>query len=133
MSVAVTDAHALVWYAIGPRRKLGPRARALFERAERGQAAIYVPVLVLVEVAEAMRRGAIRAEGGFSRWIEGLAASGNFPVADLTAAIVREAEALYMIPERGDRLIAATASHLGHPLVTRDPELQRVPGLGTVW
>jgi PIN domain nuclease of toxin-antitoxin system len=133
MSVAVTDSHALIWYAMGPARKLGRRARTLFERAERGQATIYVPVLVLVEIAEAVRMGAVPSDGGFSRWAERLFASGPFVAADLTPAIVLDAEGLYTIPERGDRLIAATARHLECPLITRDPAIARVPRLTTIW
>jgi PIN domain nuclease of toxin-antitoxin system len=131
--VAVTDAHALVWYAMGPQRRLGRRARALFERAERGQAVIYVPVLVLVEIGEAVRRGALTCDGGFGRWLTRLLASGRFPAADLTAAVVLEAEGLYAIPERGDRLVAATAVHLSCPLITHDPAIVNEPSVTTVW
>jgi PIN domain nuclease of toxin-antitoxin system len=131
--VAVADAHALVWYAVGPQRRLGRRARMLFERAERGQASIYVPVLVLVEIGEAFRRGAVRYEGGFSRWVTRLLGSGRFLAVDLTPAVVIEAESLYVIPERGDRLIAATAVHLDCPLITNDPAIASVPTVKTVW
>jgi PIN domain nuclease of toxin-antitoxin system len=133
MSVAVTDSHALIWYALGPTRKLGRRARALFAAAEAGRATIYVPALVLVEIAEAVRRGAIRTESGFSRWAERLLASRGFVGADLTPAVVVAAESLYAIPERGDRMIAATASHLDCPLLSNDPVMTRVPGLTTLW
>jgi PIN domain nuclease of toxin-antitoxin system len=133
MSVAVADAHALIWYAMGPGRKLGRRARALFERAERRQATIYVPVLVLVEIAEAIRRGSVSCEPGFSRWAQRLLASGEFVAADLTTAIVLESESLHAIPERGDRLIAATAVTLGCPLITSDPAIARVSRVATIW
>jgi PIN domain nuclease of toxin-antitoxin system len=132
-NLAVTDSHALIWYAMGPGRRLGRAARALFARAERGEATIYVPTLVLVDVAEAIRRGALRCEGGFSRWARALLSSGRFVAADLSADVVLEAEGLYAIRERGDRLIAATAVHLDCPLITRDPALARVPSLATVW
>lgn len=133
MTVVVTDTHALIWYATGPQRKLGRRARAAFERAERSDTIVHIPALVLVELAEAMRRGVVHAEGGFTRWVEQLLASRHFAVADLTAAIVREAEGLYSIPERGDRLIAATAVHLGCPLLTNDPAITRAPTVATLW
>ena len=42
---------------------------------------VYGPVVVLVEIAEAMRRGAIRHNGGFSRWARALLASGRFVAA----------------------------------------------------
>ena len=132
MAVAVTDTHALVWYAMGPQRKLGRGARAMFGRAERGQGTIYVPTLVLVEIAEAVRRRIIRCDEGFSRWANRLLSSGHFLAVDLTAAIVIEAESLYSIPERGDRLIAATAAHLGCPLLSKDPQIARTT-VTTVW
>jgi PIN domain nuclease of toxin-antitoxin system len=133
MNVAVTDSHALIWYAMGPQRKLGRAARTLFERAERRQAMIYVPVMVLVEVAEAIRRGSVRCEPGFTRWASRLLAAGGFVAADVTTAIVLEAEGLYRISERGDRLIAATAATLGCPLITRDPDIARAAGIATMW
>jgi PIN domain nuclease of toxin-antitoxin system len=130
---AVTDSHALIWYAMGRRRKLGRAAQSVFARAERGEAVIYVPTLVLVDIAEAVRRGALRFEGGFTRWAGLLQAAKGFAPADLTTDVVLEAEALYAIPERGDRLIAATAVANGCPLITRDPAFARVPLLTTVW
>ena len=133
MSVAVTDTHALIWFALGPSRRLGRHARALFERAERRQATIFVPVLVLVELSEAIRRGTVRCDGGFSRWSGELLASGGFIAADLTKDAVFEAERLYGIPERGDRLIAATAAALGCPLITSDSHLTRHAGVTTIW
>ena len=133
MTLAVTDTQALIWYAAGVRRRLGRTARTMFDRAERGQATIYVPVLVLVELAEAMRRGVVRSDEGFTRWCERLFASSHYVAVDLTSAIVGQAEGLYAIPERGDRLIAATAAHLDCPLLTNDPVIARVPALRTAW
>jgi PIN domain nuclease of toxin-antitoxin system len=133
MNAAVTDSRALIWYAIGPNRRLGRRARELFARAERGQAFIYIPVIVLVEVAEAIHRGAIQCQPGFTRWSHRLFASGRFVATDLTMQVVVEAESLYAIPERGDRLIAATALSLESPLITNDPAIARIPTLTTIW
>jgi PIN domain nuclease of toxin-antitoxin system len=132
-ALAVTDTHALVWYALGRHRKLGRQAKDLFQRAERGRATIYVPVLVLVEIAEASRRGVIRFEDTFAGWMQRLLDSARFQAADLTPAIVLEAERFAGIPERGDRLIAATAAHLECPLITRDAVLARAAGLRIIW
>jgi predicted nucleic acid-binding protein len=52
---------------------------------------------------------------------------------DLTWEIVQRAEELYGVPERGDRLIAATAAQLGFPLITRDPEIAAAAGVDVVW
>ena len=123
--IAVTDTHALLWWSLGPLKKLGRQARNIFSLAESGQATIYIPVLAFVEIAEAMRRGAFPGAPAFSRWTAQVLASSNFLAADLTADVIVEADSLYSIPERGDRLIAATAVHLGYPLITRDPAFTR--------
>lgn len=131
--LAVTDTHALVWYATGVHRKLGRRALRLFGRADAGLATIYVPTIVLVEVAEIVRAGRIDLGRAFAEWEEALFASGKYIPAALTREVVRSAEALYRIPERGDRLIAATALRLGCALITRDPAIGKATDVPMIW
>lgn len=131
--IAVADTHGLIWYARSEWKKLGPRARKVYSSVDEGRAAIYVPTLVLVELGEAAHRGSIRFPDGLSRWSTRLFSSGGFFPVDLTLDIIVSAEALYQIPERSDRLIAATAVHLGHPLLTRDPEIGRAAGIEVIW
>lgn len=131
--LAVSDAHGLLWYALGRRRKLGSRARRLFERADSGRAVVYVPTIALVEISEARHRGVIQLEGGLGAWAEKLFASPHFIPVDLSVEIVLKAEELYAIPERGDRLIAATAAVLELPLMTRDPEIANAANVEVVW
>lgn len=132
--IAVTDTHALLWYA-EPRahRKLGRAALAHFRRAESGEAAVYVPALVLVEVSELSHRGKVTLQMPFDRWIEGLFGNKCFIPHPLTDQIVRQAHALFAIPERGDRLIAATAVALQVPLITRDPEIAACAHVDLLW
>jgi PIN domain nuclease of toxin-antitoxin system len=132
MELAVTDTNPLVWYAKGERRRLGKAARRLFERADAGRAAIYVPVMVLVEIGDMTRRGLVRVPGGLTAFAEGLFSTRRFFAADLTIAVVLRAEALYAIRERGDRLIAATAAELDLPLITRDAAIAEA-GVATIW
>ena len=133
MSLAVTDTHALMWWSNGDVRRLGRAARTFFEKAESGAAAIYVPAFSLLEVAEAMRRGVFDPSKTFAKWAKQVLGTGQFIAVDLTLEVLFEAESLYAIPERGDRLIAATAKHLGYPLITRDPAVRRIRGLETIW
>lgn len=133
IEIAVTDAHALIWYAQSERRKLGPVARKIFDAADDGKAVVYVPVVVLAEISESIQKGKIRLGRPFSGWAEELLASKQFVPVDLTWEIVQRAEELYAIPERGDRLIAATAAQLGFPLITRDPEIAAAAGVEVVW
>jgi PIN domain nuclease of toxin-antitoxin system len=131
--LAVTDTHALIWYALGRRARLGGKARAFFDLVQAGRAAVYVPALVLVEILEAEHRGDIELDGGGTAWVQGLLGSGSFFEAPLSAEVVLRAQTLYAIPERGDRLIAATAGHLELPLITRDPEIARAGGVRLLW
>lgn len=131
--LAVTDSHALIWYATGRHRKLGAKARRFFNRVDSERAAVYIPTVALVEIAEASRRGIIQLEGGFTAWCSGLLSSPRFIALDLSVEIVIRAEELYAIPERGDRLIAATASVLELPLVTRDANVKQNAGLEVLW
>lgn len=131
--LAVTDSHALIWYATGRKRKLGGKARRLFERADSAGAAVYVPAIALVEIAEAAHRGVVKLRSGFDVWCRGLLSSPHFIAVDLGVEIVVKAEELYSIRERGDRLIAATAAVLDLPLVTRDPEIAEAAGVDLLW
>lgn len=131
--IAVTDSHALIWYARGRVKRLGPHARRIFAAAEKGDAVIYVPAIVVVEIFEAARRGVIELAGGAAIWAGQLFSSGGFFPADLTLDVVLRAESLYAIPERGDRLIAATAAVLEYKLITRDPEIARAAAVPLLW
>ena len=135
MHLAVTDAHALIWAATGQLRRLGRKARAFFDRVEAGNAVLYVPTHVLLEMGEAHAAGDFAFAGGhsFDDWVERLAHSGRYVPVELSIDVVRRAQDFYAIPERGDRIVAATASVLECAVVTRDPAIGRVAGVVTIW
>jgi len=130
--IAVTDTHALLWWATGRSRRLGRKARRVFERVDAGKAVAYVPVLSLVEIGDAAHRGLVRLQGGTLEWLKRLVDSGRYLPAPLDAEIVVLAEELRGITERTDRLIAATALRLDLPLVTRDAAIAAA-GVTVIW
>lgn len=132
-TLAVVDTHALIWYAGQRWQKLGRDARRVFAETETGNAAIFVPTLAMVELGEAVRRGQVKLPTDVVTFGRRLFSSGQFTSVDLTWDIVQRAEDLLVIPERGDRLIAATAMELGYPLITRDPEIAAAAGLELIW
>ena len=131
--LAVTDTHALIWAIDGRVKRLGNQARRLFDQADEGKCAIYIPVHALAELGEAWHRGRVILGLPFEEWARAAFASGKYHEAQLTAEIVYTAQRLYPIPERGDRLIAATAIVLDLPLITRDPEIHRAAGVECIW
>jgi PIN domain nuclease of toxin-antitoxin system len=131
--LAVTDTHALIW-AIGDKRKrLGKRAKRLFDRADDHECAIYIPTLALVELGEACRKGHVTLNLPFQQWTRLAFASGKYHEAPLTAEVVCIAQGLYDISERGDRLIAATAVAMDLPLITRDPQIAQTARVECIW
>jgi PIN domain nuclease of toxin-antitoxin system len=122
--IAVADTHALLWWLAGTPERLGRRARQFFQRVDAGRAVLCVPAVALVELSEAMQLGRVSLGEPFAAFVARLAGTpGRYQVVPLTAEIVARSHDLFAIPERGDRLIAATAAELGYPLVTRDPEI----------
>lgn len=132
--IAVVDTHALIWWIGGRTRQLGRRARTFLERVDEGAAVVCVPSIALVEMGEAIQRGIFALDEPFDAFVSRLDNTpSRYQVVPLTAAIVSRAHELYTIPERGDRLIAATARELGYPLVTRDPEIAAAIGGEQLW
>jgi PIN domain nuclease of toxin-antitoxin system len=131
--LAVTDTHSLLWHATGRIQKLGPRAREHFERTDRREAAVYVPTVVLAEVGELVHLGRVQLPRPFEEWLDALLGSNVYIPADLTADVVRSAHNLFAIPERGDRLIAATSVTLDVPLITHDGEIAACAQVERLW
>ncbi len=133
-AIAVTDTHALVWWAAGRTRRLGRRARAFFERVDTGRAVLCVPVMVLVELSEAVQTGGVNIGEPFDDFVLRLSGTpSRYQVVPLTADVVLRSHNLFAIPERGDRLVAATAAALDYPLVTRDPAIAAAGGVDLLW
>jgi predicted nucleic acid-binding protein len=105
----------------------------MFERADAGAGVVYVPTVVLVEVAEAVHAKRASPDRPFDAWVEALRRSGHYLVTDLNADVVVRSHGRYAIPERGDRLIAATAAKLGVPLMTRDPAIAAAAVVERLW
>jgi len=132
--IAVTDTHALIWWITDQPKRLGRQARRFFEAVDAGRAVVCVPTISLVELSEAVQDGDLSLGEPFAAFVERLELTpSRYQVVPLTAAIAARAHDLFAIPERGDRLIAATAAELGYPLVTRDPAIVDVIGGDHVW
>ncbi len=129
--IAVTDSHALIWHLDQPR-KLGKRARRIFDAAEGGRGVVVIPTTCLVEIVDLVHKGTIDLHGSYTDWLDDVERSPSYHIAPLTLDVCRAAYDLYAIPERSDRLVAATALSLGLPLITRDPAIAAA-GIDVIW
>jgi len=131
--IFVTDTHALVFAATSKQGRLGRRARRIFQGSNEGKHSIVVPVIVLEEVMRLIEKRVIRFKIPFIRWAKEMDESPNFQVQPYTLEILLEAAALSPIRDPADRMIVATARHLGYALMTADETIQDREWVETVW
>ena len=74
-----------------------------------------MPPLVLPELGELVPLGRVQLPRPFEAWLDHRLGSKVYIPADLTPDVGGSAQDLFAIPERGDRLIAATAVALDVP------------------
>lgn len=117
--VIVLDTHVLIW-ALGDDGRLGLQARAAIEAA--GEGGVVVSAITPWEIAMLVQKGRLALADDVGAWLETVLALPALRLAALEPAIavdsVRLPGTLHADP--ADRLIIATARHLGFPLLTAD-------------
>jgi PIN domain nuclease of toxin-antitoxin system len=130
----VTDTHSLIWYLEDDPR-LGPAANQAFEACDRGELVIYVPTICLVETVYLQEKGRIPADFNAQLDAELQTGTSGLVLADLTAEVVDALSRVSRtdVPDMPDRIIVATALHLGLSLLSRDHKIQQANVVKTVW
>lgn len=133
MPSIVVDTHAAIWYLLQSPR-LSNRANAVLDETLKHENSIYLASISLVELIYLVEKGKI-SQVAMDRLLDGINdPKSNWIMAPLDLAITQE---LYkvpraVVPDMPDRIIAATALHLGFPLITADSKLQ-TSGINTIW
>lgn len=131
----VADTHAIIWHLLD-HPQLSSEARLSFKKADHGEAILYISAISIIEILYLYEKKKIDP----SLWTlfqERIPSepedSYQIISLDYTLAIETQNVPKKMIPELPDRIIAATAFHLGVPLITKDQRLQNWKGITTVW
>jgi PIN domain nuclease of toxin-antitoxin system len=129
----VADTHTAVWYIYNDQRLSTP-ARVFIEAAATDGDEIGVSAITFVELTYLIEKGRIEQDV-YARLTTELEQPGAVlrdlaftrPVADTLSRIDRNA-----VPDMPDRIIAATASQAGVPLISRDRKI-RLSNVSTIW
>jgi len=130
---AVLDTHTVLWY-LENSKELSAVARATIEDSIRDGRKIHVSAISVIETIYLAERKKIPASA-LQRLRDTLGdASAGLLIAPVDASVADALEKIprSIVPDMPDRIIAATALHLGLALVTRDRRLQSA-GIETIW
>lgn len=132
IEAAVTDTHPLLFHAAASRR-LGKRAAAVFEAAERRAAVVYVPMAVLWECSLLASAGRVDLQRSLHDFCSALFSNPAYQPLDLTPEQVYDADASRPNRDPFDALICAAARHLDLPLLSRDADIRRSGLVDIIW
>jgi PIN domain nuclease of toxin-antitoxin system len=133
MIAAVIDTHALIWYLYNDPR-LSMRARQFMETAAQNGEQIAISSITLVELVYLIEKGRIASESLTLTASELKRTDSLFFEVPLNIDITRTLSQVNseQIPDMPDRIIAATALHLGVPLISHDGKIA-ASNLNTIW
>ena len=133
MSSLVADTHSVIWY-LNQSPRLSTTARTALRTAIETGEPVFVSAVTIAEVTYLFEKGRLtelqirnlisilhRQDSGFQ------VAPFDLAIAETLAQIPR-----HVVPDMPDRMIAATALHLGLPLITADSQIQR-SAVPTIW
>jgi PIN domain nuclease of toxin-antitoxin system len=133
MAAVVTDTHALLWYLREPQ-KLSANAFSAIDTAIIADGPVFLSAISIVEICYFVEKARLPATA-LEEVLRIVGASGTgFVVSPVDLAVAQALQQIprQLVPDMPDRIIAATAFHLGLPLVTRDAQI-RSANITTIW
>ena len=132
MSAVLLDTHVLIWLLNGDHT-LSPTAVAVIERAAR-EATVFVSAITPWEIAMLVAKGRLTLTRDVHEWVDDALRQPGVTLAPLDPAIAIASTRLpgTIHGDPADRLIVATARHVGALLVTADDQLLAYGAAGHV-
>ncbi len=134
MTFVVAYPHSLIWY-IFDLDKLSEASLNALEQSTNSGNPIYVSAISIIEIAYLVEKERL-PEDVFTIVLNALDAPKiGLVLAPLDRNILVKIGLIdrAIVPDMPDRIIAATALHLGFPLVTRDTKIQNLTVIQTIW
>ena len=134
MSAVVADTHTIIWYLRSPE-KLSTNAVNALDNALNNDESIFISAISIVEMNYLVEKNRIPSSS-----LEQLLQIIDDPLVNLFVGpldiLVAKAFTQIprdIVPEMGDRVIAATSLYVGLPLVTKDYKIRNLSNIQTVW
>ncbi|HUO33630.1 MAG TPA: type II toxin-antitoxin system VapC family toxin [Candidatus Acidoferrum sp.] len=130
---AVLDTHTVLWYLENSKELSGEARTAVQKTVQEGRH-VYVSAISVIEAVYLSEHKKI-PEVALQRLRQTLAdPSSGLTIAHIDASVANALGRIprSIVPDMPDRIIAATALHLGLPLITRDRHIQSA-GIETIW
>ena len=134
MSAVVADTHTIIWYLRSPE-KLSTNAVNALDNALNNDESIFISAISIVEMNYLVEKNRIPSSS-LEQLLQIIddplvnlfVVPLDIPVAKAFTQIPRD-----IVPEMGDRIIAATSLYVGLPLVTKDYKIRNLSNIQTVW
>ena len=121
----VVDTHVLLWYLM-PQKKLKPEISAILRNAEK----VFIPTIVVLELFYTMKK--LKIANQFKDLLKIIKTSKQYTITTLDTEVTEAVVESGGVLEMHDSIIVATARSLKLPLVTKDPEIQKIYK-NTIW
>lgn len=116
----VTDTHPLIWFSTGKYSQLSSKVLSAFDKANEGDSLIYIPAVVLWEIAILQNLGKINLPERFDFWSSNLLRKKGFILIPLEPSIIANAVNYNFNNDPFDKIIVASAVDFNLPLITKD-------------
>ena len=134
MSAVVADTHTIIWYLRSPE-KLSTNAVNALDNALNNDESIFISAISIVEISYLVEKNRIPSSS-LEQLLQIIddplvnlfVVPLDTPVAKAFTQIPRD-----IVPEMGDRIIAATSLYLGLSLVTKDHKIRNLSNIQTIW
>lgn len=133
MSDVVVDTHIVIWY-FSNLAMLSKTAEIALDNAETN-GTIYVSAITIVELIYLIEKNKIPSDVLILLRDALDDSTTAFRLVEISREVADEAENIprTVVPDMPDRIISATALHLGLPLVTCDRSISRLTSIQTIW
>jgi PIN domain nuclease of toxin-antitoxin system len=112
-----TDTHAFLWYLM-ESKKLSKKAEECFDTADRGNATIIIPAIVLMECIDVIDKKKVEVD--FESITSKLNEASNFILAEINWNLIMEINRTKGLKDLHDRSIIATANIFDAKLISKD-------------